>query len=306
MKKLRILSLMLLCAVVWLTAAPAAAATRYSDGVYTFEKTEYNTAIITDCALTDSEIIIPDFVLDYPVIGIGDYAFMSNSTVKTVTMPLSVIRIGEYAFANDPDLESVTIPRWCDRIADNAFWNSPNVVISCYTDTAAQAYAEAHEIPYILLDAPVPKTDISTAAVMLEAEAYRYDGTEHFPAVTVTLDDVILDPETDYTVAYADNQATGTATVTVTGAGNYEGEATAYFAIRNVLGDSDGNGEIEVVDATLIQRRLVDLTVPDPDRIESVGDVDGGGLDITDATFIQRFLVGMEVPYPINEMITEE
>ncbi len=306
MKKLRILSLMLLCAVVWLTAAPAAAATRYSDGVYTFEKTEYNNAVITDCALTDSEIIIPDFVLDYPVIGIGDYAFMSNSTVKTVTMPLSVIRIGEYAFANDPDLESVTIPRWCDRIADNAFWNSPNVVISCYTDTAAQAYAEAHEIPYILLDAPVPKTDISTAAVMLEAEAYRYDGTEHFPAVTVSLDDVILDPETDYTVAYADNQATGTATVTVTGAGNYEGEATAYFAIRSVLGDTDGNGEIEVVDATLIQRRLVDLTVPDPDRIESVGDVDGGGLDITDATFIQRFLVGMEVPYPINEMITEE
>ena len=306
MKKLRILSLMLLCAVVWLTAAPAAAATRYSDGVYTFEKTEYNNAVITDCALTDSEIIIPDFVLDYPVIGIGDYAFMSNSTVKTVTMPLSVIRIGEYAFANDPDLESVTIPRWCDRIADNAFWNSPNVVISCYTDTAAQAYAEAHEIPYILLDAPVPKTDISTAAVLLEAEAYRYDGTEHFPAVTVSLDDVILNPETDYTVAYADNQATGTATVTVTGAGNYEGEATAYFAIRNVLGDSDGNGEIEVVDATLIQRRLVDLTVPDPDRIESVGDVDGGGLDITDATFIQRFLVGMEVPYPINEMITEE
>ncbi len=306
MKKLRILSLMLLCAVVWLTAAPAAAATRYSDGVYTFEKTEYNNAVITDCALTDSEIIIPDFVLDYPVIGIGDYAFMSNSTVKTVTMPLSVIRIGEYAFANDPDLESVTIPRWCDRIADTAFWNSPNIVISCYTDTFAQRYAEEREIPYVLLDAPVPKTDISAAQITLDEDVFRYDGTEHFPAVTVTLDDVILDPETDYTVAYADNQATGTATVTVTGAGNYEGEATAYFAIRNVLGDSDGNGEIEVVDATLIQRRLVDLTVPDPDRIESVGDVDGGGLDITDATFIQRFLVGMEVPYPINEMITEE
>ena len=306
MKKLRILSLMLLCAVVWLTAAPAAAATRYSDGVYTFEKTEYNNAVITDCALTDSEIIIPDFVLDYPVIGIGDYAFMSNSTVKTVTMPLSVIRIGEYAFANDPDLESVTIPRWCDRIADNAFWNSPNVVISCYTDTAAQAYAEAHEIPYILLDAPVPKTDISTAAVMLEAEAYRYDGTEHFPAVTVSLDDVILNPETDYSLAYTDNQATGTATVTVTGAGNYEGEATAYFAIRSVLGDTDGSGEIEVVDATLIQRLLADMETPDPGRIVLVGDVDGTGLDISDATMIQRFLVDMEVPYPINEMITEE
>jgi hypothetical protein len=245
-------------------------------------------------------------VLSTPVVGVGYYAFFSNSYIRRVTMPDTVISIGEYAFADNTDLQSVTIPRWCDTIADNAFWNSPNVTISCYTDSAAQTYAEEHEIPYILLDVPVPKTDISTALVTLDEKAFRYDGREHFPAVTATLDDVILDPETDYTIAYTDNQTAGTATVTVTGAGEYEGEATVHFAIRNVLGDTDGNGEVEIVDATLIQRRLIFMAVPDPDRIESVGDVDGGGLDITDATFIQRFLVGMEVPHPINEMITEE
>ena len=200
----------------------------------------------------------------------------------------------------------MTIPQWCDTIADNAFWNSPNVTISCYTDSAAQTYAEEHEIPYILLDVPVPKTDISTALVTLDEKAFRYDGTEHFPAVTATLDDVILDPETDYTIAYTDNQTAGTATVTVTGAGEYEGEATVHFAICNVLGDTDGNGEVEIVDATLIQRRLIFMAVPDPDRVDLVGDVSADGLDITDATYIQRFLVGMEVPHPINEMITEE
>ena len=90
MKKLRILSLMLLCAVVWLTAAPAAAATRYSDGVYTFEKTEYNTTIITDCSSTDSAVEVPEFVLGYQVVGIGDYAFLNNSYIESVALPISL------------------------------------------------------------------------------------------------------------------------------------------------------------------------------------------------------------------------
>lgn len=284
----------------------AFAATLFSDGIYTFEKNSFGNAVITDCFLTTEDIDVPTFVLSTPVVGVGDYAFFSNSYIRRVTMPDTVISIGEFAFADNPDLQSVTIPRWCDTIADNAFWNSPNVTISCYTDSAAQTYAEEHEIPYILLDVPVPKTDISTALVTLDEKAFRYDGTEHFPAVTATLDDVILDPETDYTIAYTDNQTAGTATVTVTGAGEYEGEATVHFAICNVLGDTDGNGEVEIVDATLIQRCLIFIAVPDPDRVDLVGDVDGSGLDITDATYIQRFLVGMDVPHPINEMITEE
>ena len=301
----RIFSMLLLSAVVWLTAAHAAAATRYSDGVYTFEKTEHNTAIITDCSSTDSVIEVPEFVLGYPVVGVGDYAFLNNSYIRSVVLPISLYSIGEYAFANNPQLTSVTIPRWCEQIADTAFWNSPNITISCYTDSAAQTYAEEHEIPCILLDAPVPRTDISAALVTLDEDVFRYDGTEHFPTVTVTLGDVILDPETDYSVAYADHQLAGTATVTVTGAGDYEGVATAYFAIRNVLGDTDGNGAVEIIDATLIQRRIVGLTVPDPERVDLIGDVSADGLDITDVTYIQRFLVGMEAPYPVDEMITE-
>lgn len=305
MRKQRILSLILLCAVLWLTAAPAVAATRYSDGVYTFEKTEYNNAVITDCALTDSEIIIPDFVLDYPVIGIGDYAFMSNSTVKTVTMPLSVIRIGEYAFANDPDLESVTIPRWCDTIADNAFWNSPNVVISCYTDTTAQTYAEEHEIAYILIDAPVPKKDIGSAVISLDADAFRYNGQEITPAVTVTLNDEPLSAETDYTLEYTDNVDAGEATVTVIGCGDYEGVISGRFHIYYVLGDADGDGSVSILDATTVQRRIASFDVTDPERVDLTGDVDGDGLNILDATIIQRWLVDMEVSLPINTMMTE-
>ena len=75
--------------------------------------------LITDCNLTDEKIEVPEFVLGYPIAGIGSYAFFSNSYVKDVSLPPAVISIGEYAFANNEGLEYVAIPRWCYTIANN-------------------------------------------------------------------------------------------------------------------------------------------------------------------------------------------
>ena len=71
-----------------------------------------------------------------------------------------------------------------------------------------------------------------------------------------------------------------------------------------ILGDADGNGTIEVIDVTVIQRFLAGIPVADPDIVERNGDVDGDGLNITDATFIQRYLASMETPYEIGETMT--
>lgn len=152
MRKTVTIPVILLSIFVWLTAVSAAAATYFSDGVYTFEKTENGTAIITDCSLTENEIRVPGSVLGYPVIGIGNYAFMSNSYVGSVTLPDSVISIGKFAFAKNSGLRSVTIHSRCENIADNAFFNSPNVTIYCYYGTAAHTYAAEKHIPCVLLD----------------------------------------------------------------------------------------------------------------------------------------------------------
>ena len=125
MRKTVTIPVILLSIFVWLTAVSAAAATYFSDGVYTFEKTENGTAIITDCSLTENEIRVPGSVLGYPVIGIGNYAFMSNSYVGSVTLPDSVISIGKFAFAKNSGLRSVTIHSRCENIADDAFLTVP-------------------------------------------------------------------------------------------------------------------------------------------------------------------------------------
>ena len=67
---------------------------------------------------------------------------------------------------------------------------------------------------------------IAGATVTLSPESFTYDGNSHTPTVTVKLGDKTLTENTDYTVTYdGDTTNAGEVTVTVTGTGNYSGEA---------------------------------------------------------------------------------
>ena len=68
-------------------------------------------------------------------------------------------------------------------------------------------------------------------------------GSALTPAVTVRHGDTVLVAGTDYTITYANNTAVGTATVTITGMGNYTGTLTATFAIREAEKDEDEKDE---------------------------------------------------------------
>ena len=69
------------------------------------------------------------------------------------------------------------------------------------------------------------------------------------------------------------------------------------------MGDVDLDGEVTIIDATMIQRYLVDLN--DPDHIQQLlADTDGdGAVGIVDATCIQRWLVSRPSPGRINIIV---
>ena len=72
-----------------------------------------------------------------------------------------------------------------------------------------------------------------------------------------------------------------------------------------LLGDTDNDDEVTSIDVTLIQRHLVNLITLGADSV-SASDIDGSGeLEITDATYIQRWLADMTVPYAISEPIND-
>ncbi len=62
--------------------------------------------------------------------------------------------------------------------------------------------------------------------------AVTYNGSAQTPAVTVKDGTTTLTSGTDYTVSYSNNTNAGTATLTVTGSGNYSGTKEAEFTIN--------------------------------------------------------------------------
>lgn len=78
----------------------------------------------------------------------------------------------------------------------------------------------------------IRQAGIGRADVAVEGKSFTYTGSPITPAVSVTLKNgTQLIKGTDYTLAYTDHTNAGTATVTVTGIGNYIGTAKKTFVI---------------------------------------------------------------------------
>ncbi len=74
-------------------------------------------------------------------------------------------------------------------------------------------------------------TPASIDAATITVSDQRYTGKALTPPLTVMFAGKALKAGTDYTVVYIDNVNVGTATATLTGMGNFEGEAKATFKI---------------------------------------------------------------------------
>ena len=90
-------------------------------------------------------------------------------------------------------------------------------------------------------DFTIKPLDISRYSASLSQYSYTSDGTEKCPDVTVTYGDKTLAAGTDFTVSYKDNVKEGTATVTITGAGNYTGIINTTFTITAAPGKDDAS-----------------------------------------------------------------
>jgi hypothetical protein len=134
------------------------------------------------------------------------------------------------------------------------------------------------------------------------------DGEELAPVIEY--DGQVLQEGVDYTWEKknpSDNYTEpGSYSIIVSGQGQYTGRYHMTFVIEEapfIRGDADGDGEVTILDATAIQRKLASL--PAASFNEQAADVDGDGeLAILDATYIQRWLAGLSCPDGIGQPIT--
>lgn len=79
-----------------------------------------------------------------------------------------------------------------------------------------------------------------------------------------------------------------------------------YVLIDGVkLGDTDGDGYVNINDVTQIQRHLAELENLEGIYLHAADANQDGTLDISDATMLQMYLAEYDIPYPIGEILTQ-
>ena len=104
----------------------------------------------------------------------------------------------------------------------NAGVNTASVTVTSNDNSSYKFTATKN---FTIAQAPI------SGAVITDIADVTYDTKAHTPEVTVTFNGSTLEAGKDYDVAYTNNINAGTATVTVTGKGNFTGTASKDFAI---------------------------------------------------------------------------
>lgn len=217
---------------------------------------------------------------------IGEGAFFSYGKIKSITVSASVTYIGEQAIGYYPP------------DPDNPFVPSeviPNFVIYGTSGTEAQTYADRNGIQFNSIASGT--TVKGTAKSYLSAD----------DTVTIQLEKsgvavyetTVKGNSTDYSIS---GVANGTYTMRVSKKSHADREYTVKVSSADVtqnveifpIGDVNSDGDISVVDATLVQKYIVGLEKL-TDLQKKSAEVNGDGeISVVDATLIQKYIVGLE------------
>ena len=146
-----------------------------------------STAWLKDQQEKDPLVIVNDILIDATkctgnvtipngVRCVADWAFYHCPGAVRVDIPASVTKIGIRAFAKCTELERVTIPKSVTAISDYAFDGSDKVTVYGYEGSAAQTYAKANGVAFVVLP-DIRKGDLNKngeidSADILKVKAY--------------------------------------------------------------------------------------------------------------------------------------
>lgn len=217
---------------------------------------------------------------------IGEGAFFSYGKIKNMTVPASVTYIGVQAIGYyPPDPDDPFVPSEV----------IPNFVIYGTSGTEAQTYADSNGIQF--------NSIASGTTVKGTAKSYlSADDTVTIQLVksgVVAYETTVKGNSADYSIS---GVANGTYTMRVSKKSHADREYTVKVSSADVtqnveifpIGDVNSDGDISVVDATLVQKYIVGLEKL-TDLQKKSAEVNGDGeISVVDATLIQKYIVGLE------------
>ena len=174
------------------------------------------------------------------ITGIGDYIGTVSKTYKInaasvakATVTLSATSYTYSGAAKKPSVKSVVLGSTTLKAGTDykvSYKNNTKAGTATVTITGLGNYTGTVSKTYT-----IKKASLAKATVKLSATSYTYDGKAKKPTVkSVVLGSKTLKAGTDYKVTYKNNTTPGTATVTITGLGNYTGTVNKSFTIKKI------------------------------------------------------------------------
>jgi hypothetical protein len=155
---------------------------------------------------------------------------------SSYTIPDSVVVIDSHAFGGRVQPIKLFIPESVKTIGSPN--GSSNLTIYCVKGSVAHTHAVENDIPFVLGNIPDSANTVPLSSTQISAIPDQiYDGKAKTPTLTVQYGSTQLIKDKDYTAEYLNNINVGTATVNLTGIGNYSGTKTATFNIISTSSD---------------------------------------------------------------------
>ncbi len=178
MKK-KMIAILLACALAVGTAvSPAgmepARAEESDDGI--LYDLEAEGAVITGYGGSRTDLVIPDSIAGKQVTRIGEYAFLDNSDLRSVTLPEGLVSIGSGAFMDCDSLASVEISASVTEIGEGAFSGCDSLasveISASVTEIGEGAFSGCSSLKEILVDQD------NAHYVSIDGALYNKEGTE--------------------------------------------------------------------------------------------------------------------------------
>lgn len=293
MKIKKLFSVALIAVLLSLTTIISASATTfyYSSGYELYKDSADSGWIINSCSLEDSEISLPGYLLGGNVTTVGGMSFQNRTNLTYVNIPNSFTTIGAYAFSGCTSLKDIYFGenlkylyvgafRYCDSIkslelsdtkleliANTAFYHCDELERVILPDTlesiGANAFASCPKLETVYIGKNVKTISDKAFNESDNAIIYCYsDSYAHHYAENNRIDHVLLDGDK--------------------------------------IGDVNGDGAVDILDATEIQKYAAESTDFTDEQFE-LGDINKDGYcDVIDALLVQKSVIGAyEIPQNI-------
>lgn len=242
--------------------------------VFSYEKIDDENIRIIGYSGGAKNVTVPFEIDGYTVKEISDGVFANDDTLVSVNIAPTVESIGEGCFENCPNLQKVIICEKVSSIGGDAFNSSDNIVIYCYKNSIAEAYAQEHNIPYELLDIIVKEKTIinDEAGIIFTQQTEKQDFSEIISAEGYNVMAVPSFMPAD------DLQFFGTGSIVYL----FKGGRLEKTYTLVLFGDLNGDSAIDVLDAFLAQRAQTEKVILE-EAFNMAADVDNSGMvDVND------------------------